>query len=154
MYELGSLFSLNSCCLQQPSMCQSNFLLLLQNEFVYYFPFTNRSRCHLLLQICKVTISQMHCSSSGGEARSMVAIISLSPLWESMQGFQSKVQPSLLHNHASPYNTGTARELQIFQRTWDENAHSVFHLYKGFWMGNFINSFNWNDLHLCCKWPV
>lgn len=104
MYELGSLFSLNSCCLQQPSpMCQSNFLLLLllQNEFVYYFPFTNRSRCHLLLQICKVTISQMHCSSSGGEARSMVAIISLSPLRESMQGFQSKVQPSLLHKHAT-----------------------------------------------------
>lgn len=72
----------------------------------------------------------------------MVAIISLSPLQESIQRFQSKVQPSLLHNHASLYDTGTARELQIFHGTWDENAHSVFDLYKGFWMGNFINSFN------------
>lgn len=47
----------------------------------------------------------------------MVAIISLSPLQESIQRFQSKVQPSLLHNHASLYDTGTARELQIFHGT-------------------------------------
>lgn len=62
MYELGSLFSLNSCCL----------LLCVSQTFCYCcykmsFPFTKRSRCDLLLQICKVTISQMHCSSSGGE---------------------------------------------------------------------------------------